>query len=210
MRPRASSPHHWSTLCVEGNTTLTSKTAPAKEKPPTHGRAGEDQPVAEKQVHIRTMRFGEMTIDAKLIITVPKGLLGFESSHRYVIIETTDSEPFKWFQSLDDSALAFVIVNPLVFFVDYRIDVDPRELKELSIADRASVMTYVIVSVPDGDLSRMSVNLQGPIIICTENNLAKQLVMVSGPYSTSHSLVAEIGNTAGQSSPESKAEASPG
>lgn len=166
--------------------------------------------MVEKQVHIKTMRFGEMTIDSKLMITVPKGLLGFESSHRYVIIETPDSEPFKWFQSLDDPALAFVIVNPMVFFADYRIDVDPRELNELEIADPASVMTYVIVSVPDGDLSGMSVNLQGPIVISTENNLAKQLVMVNGPYTTVHPLMPRIGEVAQQSAQESKTGASPG
>lgn len=156
-----------------------------------------------KQVQLKTMRFGEITVDAQLIITVPKGLLGFESSRRFVIIETPDSEPFKWFQSLDDPALAFVIVNPLVFFADYRIDVDPRELGELELADPGSVMTYVIVSVPDGDMSRMSVNLQGPVVICTENNLAKQLVLVNGPYSSAHPLMPQLGGAGEPSTSDS-------
>jgi flagellar assembly factor FliW len=151
-----------------------------------------------KQVQLKTVRFGEITVDTRLIIAVPKGLLGFESSRSFVIIETPDSEPFKWFQSLDDPALAFVIVNPLVFFADYRIDVDPRELSELELSDPGSVMTYVIVSVPDGDMSRMSVNLQGPVVICTKNNLAKQLVLVNGPYSTTHPLLPQLGG-AGES-----------
>jgi len=157
-----------------------------------------------KQVQVKTMRFGEITVAADLIITVPKGLLGFESSRHYVIIETPDSVPFKWLQSLDDPALAFVIVNPIVFFAEYRIDVDPRELSELNIADPASVMTYVIVSVPDGDMSRMSVNLQGPVIISTENNLAKQLVMVNGPYSTVHSILPQLGSPAEKSRTKDK------
>ena len=183
---------------------MTSKMAPAKKKPSSDARSGEKQPMVEKQVHVKTLRFGEMTIDTKLIITIPKGLLGFESSHRYVIIETPDSEPFKWFQSLDDPALAFVIVNPIVFFADYRIDVDPRELGELQITDPNLVMTYVIVSVPDGDLAGMSVNLQGPIVISTENNRAKQLVLVNGPYTTFHSLMPQIGQLANRVTPESK------
>ncbi len=157
--------------------------------------------MAEERVHIKTVRFGEITVASRLIITLPKGLLGFESGHRYVIIETPDSEPFKWLQSLDDPALAFVIVNPLAFFDDYRIDVHRRELDELSITDPAAVMTYVIVSVPDGGMSRMSANLQGPILVNTENNLAKQLVLVNGPYTTCHSLVEQVKKgAAGESS----------
>jgi flagellar assembly factor FliW len=109
-----------------------------------------------------------------------------------VIVETPDSEPFKWLQSLDDPALAFVIVNPLVFFADYRIDVDRRELEELKITDPASVITHVIVSIPDGDMSGMSANLQGPILINMENNLAKQLVLVNGPYTIRHPLLKQV------------------
>jgi len=166
---------------------------PVQEKPPYSDDSGNDRPPSQKQVRVNTVRFGEITVDEALIISVTKGLLGFESSHQYVIIEAPESEPFKWFQSLDDPALAFVIVNPLMFFADYRIDVDPRELSELESTDPNSVMTYVIVSVPDGDMSRMSVNLQGPIVICTENNLAKQLVLVNGPYSTVHPLLPQLG-----------------
>jgi flagellar assembly factor FliW len=148
-----------------------------------------DKPTADDQVVFKTFRFDEIAVDRKLILTLPKGLLGFESGHRYVIIETPDSEPFKWFQSLDDPALAFVIANPMVFFPDYRIDVDRRELEELKIADPAAVLTYVIISVPDGNLAGMSANLQGPIVINTKNNMAKQLVLVNGPYTTRHLLM---------------------
>jgi len=159
-----------------------------------------DKPVANKQVVVKTFRFDEITVDRNLIITMPKGLLGFENGHRYVIIETPDSEPFKWLQSLDDPALAFVVVNPIVFFSEYRIDVDRRELEELKIADPELVITYVIVSVPDGDMAGMSANLQGPIVINTENNLAKQLVLVNGPYTTCHLLMKQI-NVAGTQAP---------
>ena len=170
----------------------------------TRAKSGdaEEQPMAEQQVRIKTLSFGEISVDPKLILTMPKGILGFESGRRYVIIETPDSEPFKWFQSLDDPTLTFVIVNPLVFFPDFRIDVDRRELEELKISDPAAVVTHVIVSVPDGDMSRMSANLQGPIVINTENNLAKQLVLANGPYQTCHPLLEQLEKTAAKSLPD--------
>jgi flagellar assembly factor FliW len=181
---------------------LTAQKNQQAERTPAKNGDGGDQPMAEKQVRIKTLSFGEITVDPKLILSMPKGILGFESVHRYVIIETPDSEPFKWFQSLDDPALAFVIVNPLVFFLDYRIDVDRRELDELKITDPSSVVTHVIVSVPDGDMTRMSANLQGPIVINTENNLAKQLVLTNGPYQTCHPLMEQLEKMAAKSLPD--------
>jgi len=177
---------------------LTSNSAKLRETPAIDRHARGDQPTADELVVVKTFRFDEITVERNLIIAMPKGLLGFETGHRYVIIETPDSEPFKWFQSLDDPALAFVIVNPIVFFPEYRIDVDRRELEELKIADQASVITYVIVSVPDGDMAGMSANLQGPIVLNTENNRAKQLVLVNGPYTTCHHLMRQLDAREGQ------------
>ena len=162
------------------------------------GRSGvrNERGMAEEPVHITTLRFGGLTVLPRQVITLPKGLLGFESGRRYVILDTPDSEPFRWFQSLDDSTLAFVIVNPLFFFPDYHIDVDRRELDELEIADAAAVVTYVICSVPGGDLSQISANLQGPIVLNTTNNLAKQLVLSNGPYTTRHLILEQSARAA--------------
>ncbi len=140
-------------------------------------------------VQFATLRFGEISVAPELVVAFPKGILGFENGRRFVIIETPETEPFSWMQSLDDPALAFVIVNPMLFFADYKIDVDRRELDELEIKDQSTVATYAIVSVPDGELTKMSANLQGPILINTQNNLAKQLVLSNGPYTTRHYLL---------------------
>lgn len=165
------------------------------------GGGGGDGPKAKSRLQIKTLHFGELTVEPDLIVNLPKGLLGFENCHRFFIVETPDSEPFKWLQSVNDQSLAFVVVNPLIFFTDYRIDVDRRELDDLRIEDLAAVITYVIISVPGGDMSRMSANLQGPIVINTQNNKAKQLVLTHGPYTTRHLVVEQVTQLAGEKIP---------
>jgi flagellar assembly factor FliW len=136
---------------------------------------------------LSTQRFGEVSIPDGKIITMPKPVLGFEHLKRYCIIERDDCEPFLWFQSIDDPGVAFMIVNPIVFCSDYRIEVNPRELDELKIGDVREVETYAIVTVP-ANPAEISINLQGPLIINTRNRLAKQLVLVNSSYRVRHLL----------------------
>jgi flagellar assembly factor FliW len=139
---------------------------------------------------ITTQRFGDLMIPEEKIITMPKPVLGFEHLKRYCLIEREDTAPFLWFQSIDDPAVAFIIVNPVYFHPDYRIEVNPKEIEELEISDVRTVETYVIVTIPV-DPSLMTINLQGPILINTETRLAKQLVLVNSEYGVKHRLIAD-------------------
>lgn len=130
---------------------------------------------------VMTQRFGELEIPNDKIITMSKPILGFENLKRYCLIEREDCEPFLWYQSVDDPATAFPVVNPLLFCPGYRIEVNPKEIEELRIKDVKSVETYTIVTIPS-DPHDMSINLQGPILINTETRLAKQLVLVNSGY----------------------------
>jgi flagellar assembly factor FliW len=137
---------------------------------------------------VNTSRFGEMEVPEGLIIRMTKPVLGFEQLKRYVIVETPDFEPFKWFQSVDDPQVAFVIVNPLLFFPAYTIEVNPREIDELHVDNVRDINTYAIVTIPQ-EYTRMTANLQGPLLINTVTNLAKQLVLVDSTYRINHLMM---------------------
>jgi flagellar assembly factor FliW len=137
---------------------------------------------------ISTLRFGELEIPDDKIITMEKPVLGFEQLKKYCLVEREDCEPFLWFQSLEDPAIAFLVVNPVIFYPDYRIEVNPKEIEELLVKDVRTVETYVIVTVPQ-DPQRISINLQGPILINTDSRLAKQLVMVNSDYRVKHYIL---------------------
>ena len=152
-------------------------------------------------MNLTTQRFGDVTIPENKIITMPKPVLGFEQLKRYCIIERDDTEPFLWFQSVDDPNVAFMIINPVVVCPDYRIEVNPRELDELKIKDVREVETYAIVTIPDRPTD-ISVNLQGPILINTRTRLAKQLVLVNSCYRVKHLLSELLESTADVEVPE--------
>lgn len=137
---------------------------------------------------VNSLRLGQMEVPDDKIISMEKPILGFEHLARFCLVEVKDLFPFMWLVSSDDPAVTFLVVNPKVFYPDYRIEVNPKEIAELNISDTGSVETYVIATIPE-DPNEISVNLQGPILINTENNRAKQLVLVNSDYQVRHYLV---------------------
>ncbi|MCK4403937.1 MAG: flagellar assembly protein FliW [candidate division Zixibacteria bacterium] len=138
-----------------------------------------------------TARFGEIDFKETEVILLPKGILGFSQLNRYVILERKEFAPFKWLQSIEDSNVAFVIMDPLEFFPNYKLEINEIELEELNYTNSNDLVTYVIVTVPQ-NVSLVSADLLGPVVINPKNRLAKQSVMPHSPYTTKHYLLDEL------------------
>jgi len=137
---------------------------------------------------VKSLRLGQLEVPDDKIIKTEKPVLGFEHLSRYCLVQVEELRPFMWLQSVEDPAVVFLVVNPRVFFPDYKIEVNSKEIAELKVERVESVETYVIVTVPE-DPRQMSANLQGPIIINTENNRAKQLILVNSDYQIAHNIL---------------------
>lgn len=136
---------------------------------------------------VNSHRFGPIEVPEDKIITMERPILGFERLKRFCLIEMTELAPFHWMQSTEDPTVAFLVMNPVIFFSDYRIEINSQEIAELEVSDPASVETYVILTIQK-DESDISANLQGPILINTTNNKGKQLVLVNSRYKVQHSI----------------------
>lgn len=140
---------------------------------------------------IATFRFGDLEIPDENIITFPKGIIGFEQFKEYVLLEREDSDPFCWLQSLEDPNIAFVVINPVIFFRNYKIEVHFKELEDIKVKSLDKIETYVIVTIPE-DISKMSVNLLGPLVVNLENKNGKQIVLTNSNYTIQHFIMDEL------------------
>ncbi|UCD63414.1 MAG: flagellar assembly protein FliW [Candidatus Zixiibacteriota bacterium] len=150
---------------------------------------------------ISSLRLGQLEVPDDKVIFTEKPILGFEHLRRYCLVDVEELRPFLWLQSVDDPAIAFLMVNPRVFFPDYRIEVNSNEIAELQVNRVEAVETYVIVTVPERP-DEMSVNLQGPLLINTENNKAKQLILVNSGYQIAHRIMDSLPQKQTESSPQ--------
>ena len=142
-------------------------------------------------MQINSLRLGQLDVPDNKIITMKRPILGFENLSRFCLIESEEMAPFLWLHSVEEPSIVFMIVNPIVFFPDYQIEVNPKEIAELEIDRLEAVETYVIATIPD-DPTLMSVNLQGPVLINTEKGLGKQLILVNSNYKVNNIIMDAI------------------
>jgi flagellar assembly factor FliW len=137
-----------------------------------------------------TLRFGAIEVPDNERIEFARGLLGFEQLTSFVHLELPEEAPFGWLQSLEDPHLAFVVVNPAVFFPTYRIEVDPRELGDVRPGPNDRLLVLTICTIPER-FSDISVNLLGPLVVNPATGRGKQLVLNRSAYTTHHRLTDE-------------------
>ncbi|MBN2804896.1 MAG: flagellar assembly protein FliW [Deltaproteobacteria bacterium] len=124
---------------------------------------------------LRTTRFGEIEVADDKIINFPEGLLGFADKKRYTILSGDEDSLFKWLQCIDDGALAFITIEPDIFMEKYSLDLSDTDVAALSIETPSDVHIITLVTVP-ADPSKLSSNLQGPIVINHRKKLGKQVI----------------------------------
>lgn len=138
-------------------------------------------------MRIMTSRFGELEIDEDKTIEMPEGMVGF-SENRFIILHP-DKGPFCWFQAVDNPDLAFVVVDPTQFVPDYRVKLTQDEYDKLKLASGDEIVLLSVVTMAS-DPRRITMNLQGPIVINPSGMIAKQIVLETLQAATRHPLFA--------------------
>ena len=125
---------------------------------------------------IDTPRFGKVEIDEDRVVTFAEGLLGFRDFKRYFFHEPSAGAAVQWLQSVELPALAFVVVDPRLVKPDYEVKVTAAQLEPLEVTDPSQAEVWVILTVPE-DASKMTANLQGPIVVNRARRLGAQIVI---------------------------------
>ncbi|MBR3823748.1 MAG: flagellar assembly protein FliW [Lachnospiraceae bacterium] len=130
-------------------------------------------------MRVNTRLFGEIEIADEKIITFPNGIIGFADMTKFTLIfdeEQGSSAGIRWLQSLDEPGFAMPVMDPLTVKEDYNPEVDDELLKNIGNVNADNILVLVTVTVPS-DLTKMSVNLQGPIIINVDECKACQVIV---------------------------------
>lgn len=132
---------------------------------------------------VTTKIFGEITIDDDKIIQFPNGIIGFPDLTRFAMIHDSEKGPdsIQWLQSLDEPAFAMPVMDPLIVCPDYNPEVDDELLSHIGELNPEEMLVLVTVTVPK-ELTQMSVNLRGPIVINAAEKKAVQVIVEGDEY----------------------------
>lgn len=139
-------------------------------------------------MQVKTTRFGIIEINESDIINFKEGLPGFPEHHQFVILPYEDESPFVLLQSATEDYLAFLMTDPFLFFYDYQFEIDEKNMNVLKIKEEKDIAIYTMVTVPIGQVKKMTTNLVAPVVIHVQNREGKQIVLEKSKYTTKHRL----------------------
>ena len=117
-------------------------------------------------MQIETSRFGTLDIEDDKVINVVDGFLGFDDT-KFILLTPTSAAPFCWLQSVETAELAFVAVDPTVFFPEYSVRITSDEHQKLGLSPEGEIVLVTLVTMAPNP-AEISTNLMGPVIINPE------------------------------------------
>ena len=127
---------------------------------------------------VETRLFGDIEIMDNRIIHFVGGLVGFPELKDFALIHE-DDDPRKlgiqWLQSMQDGTFAIPVINPLLILECYNPIVEDDLLTLLGELNPENMLVLVTISVPE-DITKMSINLKGPIVINAQTGNACQVI----------------------------------
>ncbi|MDD6627695.1 MAG: flagellar assembly protein FliW [Lachnospiraceae bacterium] len=134
-------------------------------------------------MEILTKAFGKITIDDEKIINFPKGIVGFPDLTEFALIHDVEkgTETIHWLQSIQEPGFAMPVMDPLLVCPDYNPEVDDELLSHLGELNQEELLVLVTVTVPK-DITKMTVNLKGPIVINAAERKATQVIVEGDQY----------------------------
>lgn len=133
-------------------------------------------------MEVNTRIFGTIDIEDDKLIQFVNGIVGFPQLTTFALIHDNEKNGgIQWLQSMQEPQFAIPVMNPLDILEDYNPQVEDELLKPIGGLDSENMLVLVTVAVPS-DLTKMSVNLRGPIVINAENRKACQVITEGEEY----------------------------
>lgn len=143
-------------------------------------------------MEVQTKYFGKMEIADEEMIHFVDGIFGFEDQKRFVLIRfDNENSSLLCLQSIDDSGLAFTVMNPFAFMSDYMPVPNPSDVQKLGAKQYVDLYFYNMCAIRP-NVKESTVNLRCPILVNPENNQAMQVILEDKQYAFQHPFSALI------------------
>lgn len=119
--------------------------------------------------------------DDDIILSFPKGLLGFPQLTSFRLFEPHDGYPLKFLQAVEDEGVLFTCIDPAVVKPDYEVPLEEDEAAILALEAPADALVLTLVVVPE-DPSQMTTNLAGPLLVNVRTRTGCQVVLSSEKF----------------------------
>ena len=119
--------------------------------------------------------------DGSVLLTFPKGLLGFPDLRAFRLLEPHDGYPLKFLQSVERDEVSFICIDPASVKPDYTVPLGEEESAALRLESPEEALVLTLVVIPE-DAKHMTTNLAGPLVINVNSRIGYQIVLSAEKY----------------------------
>lgn len=119
--------------------------------------------------------------DEGILLSFPKGLVGFPAFVAFRLFEPSDGYPLKFLQSVDSPEVSFVCMDPAGIKPDYSFNLSDEDAALLALNEPSDALVLTLVVIPE-DPRRMTVNLAGPLVVNVKTLQGVQVVLNADEY----------------------------
>jgi flagellar assembly factor FliW len=142
-------------------------------------------------VIIQTLRFGNVRYKEEDVLNFIDPLLGFSSLKNFILIDDESDGIFLWMQSIENPDIAFPLLEPQIFKVNYSFKMSSFDKEQLKVEKIDELKLFAIITIPD-DITQITANLKAPVAMNLKERIAKQLILQEADYTVRHEIFAEL------------------
>ncbi len=140
-------------------------------------------------MEINTQYFGKISCSEEEFIHFSDGMFGFNDLKDYVPLAFLEnSDALICLQSLEDSSVSFILMNPFQFFEKYEPVLSSEDQRLLKADSGDADISYYVISVIHEPMENSTVNLKAPIVVNTKTREARQVILDNPLYRFRHPL----------------------
>ena len=137
-------------------------------------------------MNITGTRFGTIEYTEEDLIAFADGLIGFPAMTDFLLLHHKPESPFRWLQSLQEPAVAFLVTQPQGFVPEYLPEISDEDAARLKIDAEKPALLLTTAAIPKGEPKDMTLNLAAPIVINADARIGRQVVLDDNLYTVRH------------------------
>ncbi len=141
---------------------------------------------------LKSIRFGEISYNPQDIVGFEEGIPGFEGLKRFLLIESQDFAPMRFFQSVDDPNISFPLLPPQTVSSGYQLEIPSKQRRQLGLHSPEEAAVLCVVTI-DEDPNCSTINLFAPVVINPAQRKACQIMQFGSQYPVDAPLLTEKG-----------------
>ena len=114
------------------------------------------------------------------VLSLADPLPGFPGLRDFALVAADAAGLVFWLQSVAPDGPRFLTVPAAPYFPEYAPALPRAACAELGIDDATSADVYLLITVPDGNVSDATANLRAPLVVNPATNRARQIVLTDG------------------------------